>query len=236
LAKAQTTATLDCPCGSKIEVDGKRIGDSVECPSCRKLRVVIRSKVKGEVPPAGGAPREAISDRLTEVHASLERIRARRAGKGASDVALYPTWAIVIGGWLFGVFTGGYLAAQNMVALGKMTQARAARSVAWLALAHGGVFLLYLGWITNRFDLFSAHADASIPALDTALRALAFGYTAIVALVVPLFLAGGVAPLARTAREAGARGASPVIPLLIGFLLLVAQLFAIQFVLLATRF
>jgi hypothetical protein len=236
LAKAATTPTLDCPCGAKIDIDGKRIGDSVSCSSCQKMRVVIRSKVQGDVPPAGGPAREAISDRLTEVQASLERIRTRRSGKAAADVTLYPTWAIVLGGWLFGVFTGGYLAAQNMVALGKMTSARAGRSVVWLACAHAGIFVLYLGWITGRFDLFTVRADASIPALALILRYVSFGYIGVVGFALPIFLSAGAAPLVRSAREAGAGKASPVIPLLVGFLLLVAQLFAIQFVLLATRF
>ena len=55
--------------GNSIEIPGRRIGDSIACPACRKVRVILRSKVKGEVPGAEGAP-GTVSDRLPEVQGS----------------------------------------------------------------------------------------------------------------------------------------------------------------------
>ena len=230
---AQTVApTLDCACGAKIDITDRRVGDSVSCTACGKPRVVIRSKVKGDVPPAGGAPAQT-SDRLTEVQATLERIRVRRAGRSARDLALYPTWAVLLGSLIFGVFTGGYMAAQNMVAVGKLSPARAYRSVVYLALVHAGLFLLYLGFGAGTFDAFRIPPDSAYPGVRAAIRVVASGYVLVVLTLVPLVLAAGVAPVVRSAREAGARTASPLVPMLTGFLLLIAQLFAVKFVALA---
>lgn len=231
---AQTSIpTLDCPCGAAIDITGHRIGDSVTCAKCGKSRVVIRSKAKGEVPPAGGTPAQATSDRLTEVQATLDRIRVRRAGRSARDLALYPTWAVFLGSLVFGVFTGGYMAAQNMVAMGQLSQPRAQRSVFYLALIHAGLFLLYLGFAARTFDAFRIPPDTDFPELRSSLRFCAFAYVTVALLVVPIILAAGGAPIVRAAREAGARVASPLVPLLTGFLLLIAQLFAVKFVALA---
>jgi hypothetical protein len=231
---AQTAApTLECTCGAKIDITSHRIGDTVTCSACGKPRVVIRSKVLGDVAPAGGAPAQATSDRLTEVQATLERIRVRRAGRSARDLALYPTWAVLLGSLIFGVFTGGYMAAQNMVAVGKLSPARAYRSVVYLALVHAGLFLLYLGFGAGTFDAFRIPPDSAYPGVRAAIRVVASGYVLVVMALVPLVLAAGVAPVVRSAREAGARTASPLVPMLTGFLLLIAQLFAVKFVALA---
>ena len=233
MAKTQTPV-LDCACGAPIELEGKRIGDGVRCPQCWKLRVVLRSKEPGYVPPATGAPSQA-RERQAEVQASLDRIRIRRAGRAARDVALYPTWAILLGGWLLGVFTGGYLASQNMVAVGKLVAARARRTVLLLALAHAGLFLLVLGWRAGTLDAFQIPPDSDHPLARAAFRVVAIVYVAGVGLALPLALALGGAPVVREARAAGARVASPLVPLLVGFLLLIAQAFAVQFVALAAR-
>src|SRR5262249_6334264 len=173
------------------------------------------------------------SDGRAEVQASLERIRVRRAGRAARDIAVYPTWAILVGGWIFGAFLGGFLAAQNMVALGRLSAARAGRSVFYLALVHAGLFLLYLGFKAGTFDAFHVSPDAAFPALRQALRIAAGVYVIGVVLALPVTLAVGAAPATNAARAAGARSASPILPFLVGFLLLIGQLFAAQFIALA---
>lgn len=233
-ARTTTTPTLECPCGARIELVEKRIGDEVTCVGCGKLRVVIRSKVTGEVPAAGANAARAASDRLAEVQVTLDRIRVRRAGRAARDVALHPTWSIFVSALVLGVYVGGYLATQNLVALGKLSAARAARSVVLLTLAHAGLFVVFVGWSTGWFDPFNVPKDASIPALGWALRAAVFGYSSLVVLVLPLAITASAAPIGRVARESGARSASPLIPMLVGFLLLIAQLFAVLFVRLAS--
>jgi hypothetical protein len=107
--------------------------------------------------------------------------------------------------------------------------------VVYLTLAHAGLFLLYLGWRSRTFDAFRVPPDAASPALREALRIAAFAYAGAVVLVLPAVLAIGAAPVVRQAREAGARAASPLLPLLVGFLLLVAQVFSVQFIAYATR-
>src|SRR5437660_1676165 len=122
MQKAPQIPVLKCECGAAIEIPGHRIGDSVPCPSCRKLRVVLRSRVTGEVLPAAGAPGQ-ISDRLPEVQESLERIRLRRAGHAARDVTLFPLGA-VFGIGAFGYYLSAILQGQNLVALGYPREGR----------------------------------------------------------------------------------------------------------------
>src|SRR5258708_5993207 len=122
MAKAVAVPTLKCACGASFDIPGRRISDTIECPSCRKSQVILRSKVEGDVPPADGAPGQ-ISARLPEVQESLERIRLRRAGHAARGVALYPLWAI-FALQVFGFYLAAFLVGQNLVALGYRERGR----------------------------------------------------------------------------------------------------------------
>src|SRR5579871_3629810 len=122
MAKAPVIPELVCECGRSIEIAGRRIGDSVVCPSCGKERVVLRSKVKGEVLPAQGAP-GAISDRLPQVQESLKRIRLRQAGHAAKGVSLYSMRTLILSG-VFGFYLTAVLAGQNLIALGQPERGR----------------------------------------------------------------------------------------------------------------
>src|SRR5580658_8415887 len=146
MAKALLVPTLKCACGSAIDIPGRSIGDSVECPSCRRLLVVLRSRVTGEVPPADGAPGQ-VSDRLPEVQESLERIRLRRAGHAARGVALYPLWEVFALG-VFGFYLPAILAGQNLIALGFKERGKRIQvlGIALYAIVIGGILLAFGRW------------------------------------------------------------------------------------------
>jgi hypothetical protein len=215
--KAPVVPELKCECGVVIQIAGRRIGDSVSCPSCKKLRVVLRSKVTGDVLPAAGAP--GISDRLPEVQESLERIRLRKAGHAARDVQLYAPPA-VFGVGAFGFWLTAVLQGQNLIALGYERQGRRLQVTA--VTVYVALVLVFL-WLIFRNGLGGTLGNAYL--LGSILGGLA------VAAAGCTFY--GLKSV-RAAFDAGARPASPLVPSLLGFLLAVAQLFAFKFVDVAT--
>lgn len=213
MAKTAVTPVLTCECGKKIEIPGRRIGDSVHCPGCSQARVVLRSKVDGDVLPAEGAPH--ISDRLPEVQESLARIRLRHAGNAARDVALYPPLAVFATG-AFGFYISAILQGQNLIALGSPREGRRLQVLgvsSYFALA---AILL----------LASLRFSAEVPGGSSTL--LAVGLGSLVLGVVLVTLAGQ--RRVRAAFEAGARPASPLFAGTVGCLLAIAQLFVFKFI------
>jgi hypothetical protein len=219
MPKAPAVPVLKCECGSTIEIAGRRIGDSVECPSCKKLKVVLRSKVTGDVLPAFGAP-GTISDRLPEVQESLQRIRLRRAGHAARDVALFPPGA-VFGAGAFGFYLAAILQGQNLAALGFPQEGRRLQVLGVASYLVLGACLL-------------AASVRLVPALPG-------GSQLLLGIGLALLVLGAITCTAighgrvRAAFEAGAQPASVMLPALFGFLLAVAQLFVFKFVDFATN-
>lgn len=216
MAKAVAVPVLKCACGVLVEIPGRRIGDSVECPSCRKKQVVLRSKVEGDVPPADGAPGQ-VSDRLPEVQESLERIRLRRAGHAARGVALYPLWA-VFGLGVFGFYLPAVLHGQNLIALGFPERGRRmqALGIGIYAAVMAAILLAFGRWHDDLATQWAWKFVTLAPLLGT----------------VPFVLVGRQETQA--AFEAGAKPASPLVPAVLGLLLAVAQFFAVRFVDLAS--
>ncbi len=176
MAKAVSVPTLKCSCGAVTEIPNLRIGDSVDCATCKKPQVVLRSKVQGDVPPADGAPGQ-ISDRLPEVRESLERIRMRRAGHAARGVALYPLWAI-FALQVFGFYLVAYLVGQNLSALGYRTPGRRLQ-IAGMVLYSliVGAYLVVLGKLPGVAwaDNMGARAVYLVPVLLVVLVPLLIG-------------------------------------------------------------
>jgi hypothetical protein len=212
MAKTAPVPIFKCSCGAANEIPGHRIGDTVECSGCRKGQVVLRSRVTGDVPPADGAPGH-VSDRLQEVQESLDRIRLRRAGHGARGVALYPLWAVFVVS-VFGFYLPAVLAGQNLRALGFPERGRRLQAMG---------IVLYVTIAGALLVAFGRWHDE--PAFQQAWK-----FSLLVPLVgsLPFVLAGRSE--AAAAFDAGAVPASPLVPAILGTLLGVAQLFAVQFV------
>lgn len=200
---------LNCDCGAATPVAGKRVGDSITCSGCRELRVIIRSKVAGDMPAAVEAGALSADER-GEVAETLRRIKLRRVGRATQHVDLYPNWAVFVAGVQF--YLSGFLAGQNLIALGQEERGKRLQvvSVVLYLLLGGGLLALYYG----TQELFPP--AALLPALLIPLGFASY-YTSIQA-----------AP-AGAAREAGAGNASVVLPLLLGMILLIAQAFAVWF-------
>ena len=200
---------LNCPCGAATPVVGKRVGDSVTCSGCGKLRVIIRSKVTGDLPAAVEAGALSTHER-DEVAETLRRIKLRRVGRATQHVDLYPNWAVFVAGVQF--YLSGFLAGQNLIALGQEERGKRVQvtSVILYLLLGGGMLALHYG----TQDLFPR--AALLPALLIPLGFASY-YVSIQA-----------APAA-AAREAGAGNASVVLPLLLGLILAIAQAFAVWF-------
>lgn len=219
MPKQAAEPVLKCDCGTAIPISGRKIGDSVPCPSCRALRVVLRSKVDGEVPAAGATPR-AISDRLPEVQESLKRIRMRQAGAASRGIALYPQWVVLVLG-AFGFYLPAILAGQNLLALGLTERGRrlqVAGVVSYLVVG-GSLLAAYARW----GEVLAAPGSALLLQLE-------LGGLLLVPVIGALVFGLAGRREVGAAFEAGARPASALVPALVGFLLVVAQTFVVQFV------
>jgi hypothetical protein len=200
---------LNCSCGKATDISGRRVGDSLACSGCGQLRVIIRSKVTGDLPAAVEAGALTAVER-DEVEATLRRIKLRRVGRATQHVDLYPNWAVFVAGVQF--YLSGFLAGQNLIALGQEARGKRVQvtSVILYLVLGAGLLALHYG------------AGAWLPRVAL-----------LPALLIPLGFASyyvsiQAAPSA-AAREAGAGNASVVLPLLLGLILAIAQAFAVWF-------
>lgn len=212
MATPTTTVTprLACDCGAAIEIPGLRVGDSARCPSCKALRVVIRSRVTGDVPPAARTGGLTAEERQ-EVAQALKRIKVRRAGEARGHVELYPSWAVFVAGVQF--YLSAILAGQNLIALGEPGRGRRLQVVGVLAYLVTGAALLL------------AYVKLSMP------QAVLYGLLAGVPLVFAIWFTAAQHGPATVAREHGAKNASLALPLLVGTILAIAQAFTVYFLL-----
>ncbi len=200
----------------KGDLAGKRIGDSIRCAGCQSLVVLTRSRVRGDLPPpvqAGVLTR----DEQREVAEALRRIKLRRVGNATRHVRLYPSWAVFLAGVQF--YLSGILAGQNVTALGDPARGRRLQVLGILGYLAVGASFLGLALL----------AGDAIPR-PVALGALLAVPLAFAAYFTRAQHASGVA-----AREAGARPAPVLLPLLVGLILAIAQAFAVWFLLLQLR-
>jgi len=203
---------MACPaCQHRVDLTGRRVGQSTRCGACQAFVVVTRSKVRGELPAAVAAG-ELTPEEQREVGEVLERIKLRRIGSATRHAELYPSWVVFVAGvqfYLSGILAGANLAALGDVAGGKRLQLQGV--VAYLAAAG-----LLLG--------------ATLSGLGAALPA---GVGLGLVLAVPLAFAAHFTraqhAAASAAREAGAQPAPVVLPLLVGLILAIAQAFALWF-------
>lgn len=208
MAATSVTPQLSCACGAKIEIQGSRVGDSVPCPSCKALRVVLRSRVLGDVPPAAQTGGLTANERH-EVAQALKRIKVRRAGAARGHVELYPSWAVFVAGVQF--YMAALLAGQNLALLGETRRGKQVKVMGVVAYLVTGGALLF------------AFLKLQLP------QPLLLGILAL----VPLLFASWFTALqhgpATVAREHGAKNANLALPLLVGIILAVAQAFAVYF-------
>ena len=208
--KVDVSPRLACACGAAIDIPGARVGDSVRCPSCQAVRVVIRSRVTGEVPPAaqtGGLS----ADERGEVAQALKRIKLRRVGAASGHVELYPSWLVFVTGVQF--YLSAFLAGQNLIALGDARRGRALQVTGVVSYVLIGVTLLV------------AYVKLDLP--QTALLGLA----AVIPLIFAIWFTSAQHSPASVAREHGARNAPILLPLFVGVILAVAQAFTVYLVL-----
>lgn len=201
---------LTCACGAAIEIPGKRIGDSVRCGGCGKLRVVIRSLTGGEVPPAVQAGSMDEEERR-EVADALKRIKLRRAGRANRHVALYPSWAVFLAGVQF--YLAGIMAGQNLAAVGQEARGKRLMVLGIVSYVVLGAGLLALAFLAGQ----------ALP------RAVLLPLLLGIPLVHAVWFTVAQHAPTQAAREAGATSSSVVIPLLIGLILAIAQAFAVWF-------
>lgn len=207
MAATTVTPQMSCACGATIELQGNRVGDSVPCPSCKALRVILRSRVLGDVPPAAQTGGLTANERQ-EVAQALKRIKVRRAGAAHGHVELYPSWAVFVAGVQF--YMAALLAGQNLQLLGETRRGKQVKVMGVLAYLVTGAALLFA---------FLKHVPQPI--------------LLVVLAVVPLLFASWFTAMqhgpASVAREHGAKNASLALPLLVGIILSVAQAFAVYF-------
>ncbi len=205
------TATLECHCcGADIPLSGKRIGDSTTCPSCQKLCVVVRSKTKGEVPPAARAG-GLVPEERRGVEEALHRIKLRRVGQAARHVDFYPSWAVFAAGLQF--YLSAILAGQNLIAQGEEARGKFLRVLGIVSYLAVGALMVALLFVPNPIPTW---VKASL------------------ALVIPLafgtYFTAAQHRACAAAREAGAGSAPVLLPLLLGLILAIAQAFVVWFV------
>lgn len=199
-------------CGAPIELKGLAVGDSTRCSGCNHFEVITRTKVSqgsGGLPAARRAGLSA-EERL-QVNETLQRIKLRRVGHAARHVELYPSWAIMLSAGQF--WLSSLLAGENLRAMGEDTRGRRLQIL-------GVVAYLILGAIYVGLGL---SVGASIPP--------AAGVLALVA--PPIAFAAWSYWLQHAAcsaaRDAGAKDAGVLLPLLLGLILAIAQAFAVWF-------
>jgi hypothetical protein len=198
-------------CKASVRVSGHRIGDSLPCPECKGLIVIVRSKTVGDLPPAV-VTGVLTQEERAEVADALHRIKMRRVGRSSRHVELYPTWAILIG--LFQFWLAGILAGRNLVALGQERRGRRmqVRAVVSYVVCTSGVVAFALN--------FWGDVPAPVHGALMAVFPLLFG----------VYYAWAQQAPAVAAREAGARSASVAAPMLVGVILGIAQAFAVYFI------
>lgn len=201
---------LECgACQTRLPVEGKRVGDSVQC-GCGRLEVITRLKIKeGSLPPAKIMGRLEPKERK-EVDQALQRIKMRRVGHAARNVEVYPTWALVLSigqFWLTGV-----LASHNLGVTGQPQRGRR------IAIA-GGVLYVLLNMALLALGV--AFWTRLSPIWLAPLVAVPVGFG--------VYAVGAQAKSARAARDAGAKSASPWVPFLLGVIVAIAQAFAALF-------
>ncbi|MCW8138241.1 MAG: hypothetical protein KIT58_04980 [Planctomycetota bacterium] len=205
---AAASPSMTCACGATVDLTGRRVGDSVRCGGCQRLRVVLRSQVKGEVPPAartGGLS----ADERHEVAQALKRIKVRRAGAARGQVELYPSWAVFVAGVQF--YLSAILAGQNLAALGEPQRGRRLQVIGVVCYLLSGAALLF------------AYLRLSPP------QPVLYGLLAGVPLLFAIWFTAAQHAPATVAREHGARSAGLALPALVGIILAIAQAFTVYF-------
>lgn len=199
-------------CGAPIDLQGLRVGDSTRCQACNHFEVITRTKVSqgaGALPPARRAGLSA--EEREQVSETLERIKLRRVGHAARHVELYPSWSIMLSAGQF--WLSSLLAGENLRAMGEEKRGRRLQILGVLAYLVLGAVYIGLG----------LSLGASIPA--------AAGVAALVA--PPIAFAAWSYWLQHAAcsaaRDAGAKDAGVLLPLLLGLILAIAQAFAVWF-------
>lgn len=201
---------LACACGAAIEIPSARVGDSVKCPGCQAVRVVIRSRVTGEVPPAAQTGGLNAEER-DEVAQALKRIKLRRVGAASGHVELYPSWLVFVTGVQF--YLSAFLAGQNLIALGEGRRGRTLQVI-------GVVSYLLIG-----AALLVAYVKLGLP------QSILLGLAAVIPLLFAIWFTSSQHASASVAREHGARNAPILLPLFVGVILAIAQAFTVYFLL-----
>ncbi|MCA8925806.1 MAG: hypothetical protein KDD82_28620 [Planctomycetes bacterium] len=203
--------TLTCgSCQAVVQLQGKRVGDSIHCPGCKALNVITRTKVKGELPVArrtGGLN----ADERQNVAETLRRIQLRRLGRSTQHVSLYPNWAVFVAGVQF--YLAAILAAENLSVMGFQQRGRRLRVfgiVSYVVLA-----ALVLAEVVFLGDVIPLWVNGIV--------------LGGIPLVMAVYFTNAQAKPTEAAREAGATQSSVLLPLLFGLILAITQAFAVWF-------
>ncbi|MDF1665256.1 MAG: hypothetical protein P1V97_26070, partial [Planctomycetota bacterium] len=118
MAENLSAPTYTCECGADFVLNEHRIGDTITCLTCKSPKVLIRSKIRGSLPENYGSMRflsRNEREQVQDAFANIVRRRKRKAKTG--QVTLFKSrWIFLLG--LLGPYMSGYLAQQNLTALG----------------------------------------------------------------------------------------------------------------------
>jgi hypothetical protein len=172
-----TAPVLVCSCGREIELVGQKIGDSLTCPACKTLCVVIRSKTKGEILAAVRSGSLNAGERR-EVSETLRRIKLRRVGQATRHVKLYPSWAVFLSGAQF--YLSAILAGQNLINQGNPARGKRLQIIGVVSYLLLGplLFGLYFTWVQHAScnaarDAGAQTAPVALPLLFGLILAIA---------------------------------------------------------------
>lgn len=119
MAENVSAPTYTCECGADFVLEEHKIGDTITCLTCKKPRVLIRSKIRGSLPENYGSMKflsKSEREQVQDAFANIVRRRKRKAKSG--QVSLVKSrWVFLLG--LLGPYMSGYLAQQNLSAVGK---------------------------------------------------------------------------------------------------------------------
>lgn len=199
-------ASYVCECGHKTPLTEERtIGAQITCEGCRKLKVIIRSKIEGSLPDAFTQGRRLTASERLDVAAAWDNIKHRRAEKQPTRAELTRApWIFFLS--LLGVVVGGFLTYQNLRSLGKRGRGKRAfvlSILSHIALAGG------LVWFRESLDNYQ-------------ICAAVLGYCLGGAILLTALQSRDL----RAGFENNARPQSALVPALIAMILALVEFFA----------
>jgi hypothetical protein len=169
MAENAIAPVYTCECGASVPLENHKVGDVLDCRSCQKPRVLIRSRITGSLPENYGSMRFLTTEERLEVKSAFDNIVKRRGRRKTGQLTLVKSrWIFLLG--LLGPYLSGFLAQQNLTALGKPVRGKRLLIVSLLS------YLLVFGFLVATYNSISPWLSC----------ALLFAYVFFMALYVTL--------------------------------------------------